>query len=355
MPALAVPHPTEAGAVRVGKSPQQGLAQLAGRAEDQGAYDDLLASDRTARRPRACVPVLLVWVGIDTPAPSRRSWRMNVRFGYASLAVGLVACNGSTVDTDALDTGNPVVVSTGPVVLTEILAAPMLGEAEWVELSNVGDTPVDLSAYTLEIDGTAFPLDGELAPAGVYLVASVDTAIAPQLTLPDLDLPDDRAIVRVLGPDGEEDWLDYGPLQSTGSAMPIGASISLHPATDPTMDAAFDWCDGWSAFGGSDFGTPGEPNESCARSFGFDFDFDNGTSGSTILELFAGSREGATADGGELDVERRTTASGQTLSFTYRSTGLSYEGTRDFGSDCFDGGTATNGVVDGTWDVPDCI
>ncbi len=276
------------------------------------------------------------------------------------------------VDTGTLDTGGP---TAGPVVFTELMVEPVSGTADWVELQNASNVAVDLDQYTLRVEtppGVQFhDLTGTLGPGDLFLLARSDEGgmLPADQIRPSLDFPSDFALLRVIGPAGVDDQLFYDRTFSTGDSMPVGASISLEPTVDPLSDIPENWCDGWSAFGAGDFGTPGEPNESCGKSVEFEYTYTHASDasqniqGSEIFSIQPTIRVVHAGGGVMASYLRQTTMQGQWFEFTFPSlagaTGVTYEAMRPFGSDCFDGGEivdlpAGSGYVQGSWTVTAC-
>ncbi|MCB9674387.1 MAG: M4 family metallopeptidase [Alphaproteobacteria bacterium] len=272
---------------------------------------------------------------------------------------------------------------TPDLAITEILANPVSSnddDGEWIEIQNQGAQTIDLRNATLTTNSGSYVVDEHVVIApGAYaiLASSEDPLRNGGLPYADddftgLNLGDTADTVTLTGTDAVVlDSVSYTAANSTGAAMPDGASISVDPdfanATD--NDTPTYWCDGRASFGDGDFGTPRAANEDCDFSFAFDFmyDLDNGDDdlvqddavGTTDVAFwFDGTGRGfTTGNGGEGVFERETTSGGQSLTLWYDSTFVEYEATRAFGTDCFAGGTMTNlpaNAISGSWGVPAC-
>lgn len=250
-----------------------------------------------------------------------------------------------------------------------------IGDGEWVEVYNRGAETVDLKGAALAIEGSSYTVDEHfvLAP-GAYGLFSRDEDPNANGGLPlvqddweGMSLPDASGTVTLRGSGGAVlDTVAYTADFSTGATMPQGASISLDPSfvTATDNDTAFYWCDGMSAFGDGDLGTPGAANEPCAYSMAFTFryDLDDGDNdglqddivGTTTMDFwFSDSARGfTTGNSGEGTYLRGTTAAGQSLDASYTLGGVIYTADRAFGTDCFSGGEINNlpgTAVSGSW------
>ena len=263
------------------------------------------------------------------------------------------------VDTGIIDTGGP---ESGPIVFSEVMVQPVNGTADWVELRNVSTAPVDLDGYTLRVEdpfGVLFHnLTGVVGPGDVFLLSRTDEdgALPADQLRPSLDLPADFALLKVVGPLGVEDQLFYSATHSTGSAMPAGASISLDPTADPVNHYPHQWCDGWSPFATGDFGTLGEPNESCGKSIGVQTTWSGSTEAEAPFMLEVGAAAPSTVDGVPVQVVRGPSAAGQTLTWTHPN-GAIYTAQRGFETACFTQGDVVEPTqqLQGTWDVTSCL
>ncbi len=65
-----------------------------------------------------------------------------------------------------------IVASTAVVHFAELLPAPLTGQAEWVELINLGSSPVDLSGWAIGDLARQTPLVGEIPPYGRFVIAN---------------------------------------------------------------------------------------------------------------------------------------------------------------------------------------
>ncbi len=158
--------------------------------------------------------------------------------------------------------------ATAPsVVINELLPDPKGVEAdyEFVELLNVGASPVDLNGWTMEAGGDC-ALGGMLPPGDLYVVSD-DNLIRDSACAPSLPNSDGAVIVRD-GPAGSADVIDT--VDYTGFTIVQGESIGLDPTkSDPVEnDLSSSWCNAFAAgaalYGPSEnYGSPGLPNGPC--------------------------------------------------------------------------------------------
>ena len=95
----------------------------------------------------------------------------------SSMIVKARVLNGSW---SALSEGDFTVASLGiPIRITEIMYNPVGGDAyEFIELQNIGLTPVDMSGFSLEGITFVFPSGTVLAPGGLMVLAASDNPAA---------------------------------------------------------------------------------------------------------------------------------------------------------------------------------
>ncbi|MEZ4320517.1 MAG: lamin tail domain-containing protein [Myxococcota bacterium] len=291
--------------------------------------------------------------------------------GFWGLGV-LVGCSGGspdtdpTSDTDASDTAPELPEVTGELVFTEVMPASLAAGGTWLELRNPGTEPADLMGVELQTLAGVHALPAlAVEPGGhVVLAASDDAGVNGGITAVDVVLPglvlggssDTLALVR----EGETlDALAYDAAWSTGTAMPVGASISLDPSVAGDRDRPNDWCDGIEPYGDGGFGTPGRANPSCRLELEVAFEFvltDGGTVDGEVGFTLRGRRF-STSDGGGGAFVRGTTSAGQSLRMEIDGTGVVYQGMRGFDTLCFAGGTMEGlpaSAVSGTWTVAGC-
>ncbi|MEZ4320006.1 MAG: lamin tail domain-containing protein [Myxococcota bacterium] len=254
--------------------------------------------------------------------------------------------------------------------------AGQAGSGEYIEIENRGAETLDLFGARLSVGANSYTIDTSIVldPGEVALIArSSNPARNGDLpivhdTWTSISLPDSGGTILLSGSDGTLlDAVTYTAGHGSGGFVPDGASMSLDPDA-PDNDTATYWCDGRSAFGDGDFGTPGSPNEDCdyAVCIDFRYDLDNGdapaeddVTGSTTLEFdySAFARTFTTGNGGEGVYTRGTSAGDQDLWLQYAGTGVQYIATRASGTDEFSGGVMDNlpaGVTSGSWDVVAC-
>jgi len=157
--------------------------------------------------------------------------------------------------------------ATPSVVINELLPDPRGTEAdyEFVELLNVGASPVDLKGWTMEA-GSDCALGGMLPPGDLYVVSD-DSLIRDSACVPSLPDADGAVTVRD-GPSGSGDVIDT--VDYTGFTIDQGESIGLDPTqADPARnDLSSSWCTAFSAgaalYGPSEnYGSPGLANGPC--------------------------------------------------------------------------------------------
>jgi uncharacterized protein len=164
-----------------------------------------------------------------------------------------------------------IAVSTRPsqlVVISELMVNPAAvsdAAGEWIELSNLGAAPVDLTGCTLARDSSSVTLDGTaVVPAGgtLTLASGPTPGFTPGAVFGSLSLPNSSGFTLSLVCGTET--LDS--LTVVAGEWPIanGASLSLSGAAlDPTAnDLPENWCLGTTPYA-SDLGTPGTLNPPC--------------------------------------------------------------------------------------------
>ncbi|MCB9670762.1 MAG: hypothetical protein H6734_14875 [Alphaproteobacteria bacterium] len=263
-------------------------------------------------------------------------------------------CDGNIAEVDASG------LVAGDLTIVEILRSPVaLPNGPFVEIVNTSSRTVSLEGLSLETRTGASPVDTatlsaiELGPGGRAAIGrdvlpveagfTADAYLDSTLTLPSsgtLELVGSTVVDAV-----------------TWTSLPVGASRSLHPAsTDASLndDAdALPWCDSRSVATGG-WATPGETNDTCNWTMPFDFDWilDDGThiQGSTTVQ-FKLNGNIHTGNGGTGTGSWSTTAAGQTVTWTYANTGITYTGTRAFGTDCWSRSSVSGqpATVDGWW------
>ncbi|MCD6497299.1 MAG: lamin tail domain-containing protein [Deltaproteobacteria bacterium] len=166
----------------------------------------------------------------------------------------------------------------GSLVITEIMANPdsPLSDtaAEWVEILNVTQTPIDIQGMVIRDNGTdhvTVPTNNPLVvPSGAYFLMgrNGDTTANGGLTLDyvygttfTLANTADEVILEFNSTVIDE--VDYD--QSAGFPVTAGRSMTLSPSTlDATSnDLATNWCRGTSTYSPGNQGTPGLTNDTC--------------------------------------------------------------------------------------------
>ena len=184
--------------------------------------------------------------------------------------------------------------AVGEVVVSEYLADPTVVSdvaGEWIEVYNPGTSAVDLQGFELHDDGTDSHVilsSVVIPPGGQVVLGNNDDVVTNGGVLVDYQYSGvelgDVVDAIVLSFDGVEiDRVDYNHTVHAGGL--VGRTASFDPAVD-LPDAALNdtdtnWCGSSEPIDGlgSDFGTPGLPNDDC-DCYASDGDFDGfGTDG----------------------------------------------------------------------------
>jgi Lamin Tail Domain len=164
-----------------------------------------------------------------------------------------------------------IAVSTRPsqlVVISELMVNPAAvsdAAGEWIELSNLGAAPVDLTGCTLARDGSGVTLDGAaVVPAGgtLTLAAGPSPGFVPNVVYGSLSLPNSSGFTLSLVCGTET--LDSVTVVAGQWPIANGASLSLSGAAlDPSAnDLPENWCLGTLPYA-TDLGSPGSLNPPC--------------------------------------------------------------------------------------------
>ncbi len=174
----------------------------------------------------------------------------------------------------------PATLATGSLVVNELMIKPKAvtdALGEWVELYNASSTTIPLTGlYLSTADGlshTVFACGLQVAPGGlVTLCRNADSKTNGGVKC-DYEYGDDIKLANVSGGLALHNAVSFGStLQDTmswdASLLPVdGKSWSLDPghanATD--NDNSDFWCNGTTAYGAGDFGTPGAQNADCPK------------------------------------------------------------------------------------------
>lgn len=165
-----------------------------------------------------------------------------------------------------------------PLLINELLYQPTSGEAEYVELYNTGDTPLELSDFCIvrvlhDTLGAHYALPPhQVAPHGYVLLSKDVASVAAcfhvenhhtlvECTLP--PYPNDGGSVVLAWSDGTvADRLDYNPsMHSRLLRDRAGVSLERRRFDRPTNEAS-NW---FSASSTSGYGTPGYANSQSAE------------------------------------------------------------------------------------------
>ncbi len=197
--------------------------------------------------------------------------------GNGVLEAGEECDDGNTQNGDGcdatchLETALPP--APGDLVITEVMVAPQAGDpaaGEWFEVLNVSGVPIDLDGVVVHDDGAdVHTIVGPLVAASgqrLVLAASgvttINGGISPDYVYDGIVL-DDTTDALVLESNGV--LLDRVEWGAPGATAPVGASLSLDPGFENSLDndVASSWCPATSPFGAGDLGTPGAPNDPC--------------------------------------------------------------------------------------------
>ena len=115
--------------------------------------------------------------------------------------------------------------------ITEILPSPLPGEAEWIELFNPNDQPIDLTGWTIGDLSRRTPLSGVIPPRSYLIIANLDVESATPVLIVDRignGLNNDADTIALYDPSGEPQFtISYG-----ANDVPVpgpGLSVALDP------------------------------------------------------------------------------------------------------------------------------
>lgn len=167
-------------------------------------------------------------------------------------------------------------VGAGDLVISELMVDPsgVEAEREWFEVHNPTGRNLDLDGLTFSdagADGFTVAAGAPLVvPSGGYLVfaRSDDTAlnggVVADYVYAGLTFANASDALIVAAGSLEVDRVEY----DGGATFPRtpGRALSLDPLTLDALsnDGGGSWCEATSPLTGGDFGTPGQPNDSCA-------------------------------------------------------------------------------------------
>lgn len=240
----------------------------------------------------------------------------------------------------------------GELRVTEVHPLPLDTPGQWLELTFLDrkDT-VSLGGTDLSIGGEILSLpDVDLGPGERFVIgtADVDTAVVPVDLEASFDLTTEPTLTLRRGTE---------VLHSVEVAeLPYdeGSSATRDPERADDEDP---WCMSWEV-GDGDFATPGELAGACRCRVEFTYHFQHVTDPALDIEgeegivFLADGRY--TVPGTNGVYERTSDALGQHVAWTYEETGISYSGTRPYGSDAFVDQPITipediEDFVSGTW------
>ena len=159
-------------------------------------------------------------------------------------------------------------LSSGDLVITEIMASPASNLAEWVEIHNPTSSAVELSGLEIADDlGHTMTISESITlPAGGFAVV-VDDKIAPAADIviehSTLKLGNKTGAVTLSVGGVLLDSVSYSP--SGGYPSPYLASLTLDQSyfDNGLNDEGSWWCKAESRYSGAHKGTPGSANDDC--------------------------------------------------------------------------------------------
>lgn len=159
---------------------------------------------------------------------------------------------------------------TPGLVISEFMVNPSAvsdSAGEWIELTNTSDAAITLDDCRVLRDGTGFTVDPGLSiPANgrLTLANGASPGFSPGYVYSGMTLPNSAAFILSLECSGAVvDAVAIDP-----SAWPLASGISA--ALDPSAlsakqnDSASAWCLSTKSYG-TDFGTPGDVNDTCTQ------------------------------------------------------------------------------------------
>lgn len=178
--------------------------------------------------------------------------QQSVAFGRGSVALGL-----------AIEAADP-----GGLLFSEFMVNPATltdTQGEWIEIMNTASSDIDLNGCSIQRDDSSTTIAQSLVvPAGGFVTLSngPSPGFTPTLEYSGFSLPNTAIFKLTLT--CNEVVVDAVQVDPGSWPLAAGASASLDPewATASKNDAGSAWCLANTSYG-SDFGTPGEPNERC--------------------------------------------------------------------------------------------
>jgi hypothetical protein len=223
-----------------------------------------------------------VWV--THPAPSCEAKDGGAVCAYPESYFDCAAFGGSCDPTAVACIDLDPLPGAGDLIFTEIMfdpANPQDPDGEWFEVTNVGAGSFNLLGCTLS-DG-----EGELTLTGPLLIAPGEalvfgysdnqgqTGFAPDAvyglggTWAELFvLSQDKDELVLTCPDADQkpqvvDSLAYDTQKGWPSQAGVAIQLDTGVVSGTDNDDPAHWCFAWTPYGGSDLGTPGEPNSGC--------------------------------------------------------------------------------------------
>ena len=192
------------------------------------------------------------------------------------------ADGGGTPDASDIDAGPPInPTQPGDLVITEIHKNPdaVLDEAgEWFEIHNPTSSTFDLNQLEVRDLGDGktndeFGIPDVIMAPGDYIVLArngdfetnggVEATVNYSAQIFVLGNDDDEIII--FNPQAGDVIIDQVRYDIAVFPNPSGATMSLDPdlADADSNDSGLSWCEGQTAFGDGDMGSPGTPNPQC--------------------------------------------------------------------------------------------
>ncbi|MCB9668731.1 MAG: lamin tail domain-containing protein [Alphaproteobacteria bacterium] len=275
-------------------------------------------------------------------------------------------CDGS----DALVTLHDL--AAGDLVITEVLMRPNAvgsNAGEWFEVLNASGVDVDLNGLVVSNASQSFTIDQIVyLPAGDRAVLVTDgdqllnggipysyphtsTATTYDFEFVGFTIWDGDDEIRLTTPapsNTELDVVDYD--NGLTYPDPDGSSMQVDPLYEDAVsnDVGGNWCIARQAYGGHDYGTPGTANDSCEWAMQFTFSYvSDGTPGYNDFSfntfvVFDPDGTFYTGNLGEGTGAIASTAAGQSVTWAYDDTHMTYTGSRAFGGGGWSGTIARN-------------
>lgn len=241
--ATTLTHDLQSGAYSVELMPGYSLVELSGAAETE--------VEATLQTPNP-QSVLVAPEQTTTVTYLFQTAGKPVTFGPGSLAIAI-----------------EVEQAEAPgLVISEFMVNPSAladTAGEWIEITNTADTPIALDGCRVLRDGAGFTIgSGTTIPAqgALALANSTNPGFSPGYVYTGLTLPNSAGFTLALECNGAV--VDQLVVETSGWPLSAGISASLDSGstTATKNDAAVAWCLASKSYG-TDYGSPGAPNEAC--------------------------------------------------------------------------------------------